>query len=110
MGDRVVVLRAADGIGFVADACAALAGAVNGIRVTRSTDGHLVEADTELVVASSRLVRRQLADDPAQAVRITIIDHPVGRIRQAQAGEITIAVLDIVDRLHGEVTREPAGV
>ena len=109
MGSRVVVLRADDGIGFVADACAALAEAVNQVRVVRSTDSTLVEAYTETVVAYSELVRRQLsAQDPAETVRVTIIDHLIGRVRQAQAGEITIPVLDVVDRLHGEITRQSA--
>lgn len=36
MTDRIVVLKNDDAIGFVADACAALAAAVNEIRVSRS--------------------------------------------------------------------------
>jgi hypothetical protein len=110
MGDRVVVLRADDGIGFVADACAALADVVNQVRVSRSTDGELVDAYAELVVAYSRLMRRRLGNDPHATTRVNIIDHLVERLRQARAGENTLPVLDIVDRLHAEITREPAGV
>ena len=108
MGDRVVVLRTDDGIGFVADACAASAEAVHQVRVSRATDADLGDAYTELVIAYSELVRRRLTDDPHATTRITIIDHLLGRIRQAQAGDITVPVLDVVDRLHGELTREPA--
>lgn len=110
MGDRVVVLRADDGIGFVADACAALADAVNQIRVTRSTDGDLVDAYAEMVVAYSRLVSARLDGDPHATARRNIIDHLVERLRQARAGENSLRVLDVVDRLHAEITREPAGV
>jgi hypothetical protein len=35
-------------------------------------------------------MRRQLADDPTGVVRVNIIDHLVERLRQAQAGEITL--------------------
>jgi hypothetical protein len=110
MSDRVVVLRTDDGISFVADACAALADAVNELRVVRTPDTDLVDAYAELVVAYSRLVRRQLADDPTGVVRVNIIDHLLERLRQARAGEDTLPIVDLVDRLHGELTREPAGV
>lgn len=110
MTDRVVVLRADDGIGFVADACAALADVVNQVRAVRAGDADLVDAYAETVVAYSRLVLDRLDGDPHAETRRNIIDHLVGRLRQAQAGEITPPVLDIVDRLHGEITREPAGV
>jgi len=110
MADRAVVLRTDDGIGFVADGCAALADAVNQVRVARRSEADLVDAYAEMVVAYSRLVRGRLADDPHAAARVNIIDHLVGRLRQAQAGDITLPVVDIVDRLHAEITREPAGV
>ena len=110
MGDRVVVLRADDGTGFVADACAALADAVNQVRVSKSTDGDLVDAYAETVVTYSRLVRRRLDGDPHGSARLNIIDHLVERLRQARAGENPLPVLDIVDRLHAEITREAAGV
>src|SRR5438094_880676 len=86
MADRVVVLRSDDAMGFVGEACA------------------------EMVVAYSRLVGRGLADDPHGTARRNIIDHLVERLRQARAGEFTLPVLDIIDRLHGELTREPAAV
>lgn len=111
MGDRVVILRSDDGFGFLADACAALAEAVNHVRVARTGDGDLVEVYAELVVAYSRLVRRRLDDGSlAATARGNILEHLEERIRQARAGEITMPLLDVVDRLHGEVTREPTVV
>jgi hypothetical protein len=108
--ERIVVLRSEDPLTFVADACAVLADAVNEVRVVRGADSDLVDVYAETVLAHCRLVRRQLADDPAGQVRANIIDHLVERLRQTRAGEISMAVLDVVDRLHGELTREPAGV
>jgi hypothetical protein len=55
----------------------------------------LVDAYAELVVAYSRLVRRQLADGPTGVVRVNIIGHLLDRLRQAQAGEITLPFVDI---------------
>lgn len=110
MADRVVVLRSDDALGFVADACAAIADAVNQVRIVRSGDQALVDVYAELVVAYSRLVHRDLAGDPADTARVNIIDHLVERVGQAQAGEITPPVLDVVDQLDAELTREPASV
>jgi hypothetical protein len=111
MGDRVVVLRSDDGLGFLADACAALAEAVNEVRVARAGDADLVEVYAEVVVAYSRLARRRLDDcPPAATARGNILRHLEERIRQAGIGEITIPLLDVVDRLHGELTREPTAV
>ena len=35
-----------------------------------------------------------------------VIDHPVERLGQARAGEISIALLDIAHRLHPELVRQ----
>jgi hypothetical protein len=110
MADRVVVLRSDDGVGFLADACAALADAGNEVRVIRTTDAELVDVYAELVVAYSRLVRRRLDGDGAATARAKILGHLQERVRQAAVGEISLPILDVVDRLHGELTREPAGV
>lgn len=111
MGERVVVLRSDDGLGFLADACAALAEAVNQVRVARAGDGDLVEVYAEVVVAYSRLVRRRLGEgDRTATAQLNILHHLEERIRQASAGEITLPLLDVVDRLHGELTREPTSV
>lgn len=104
MPDRILVLRPDDPVSFVADACAALADAVNEVRVVRSTDEELVATYAELVVAYSRGMREQLTAEGT--ARLAVIDHLVDRLRQAQAGEITLPVLDVVDRLHAELTRE----
>jgi len=58
-----------------------------------------------MVVAYSRLLRDQLSDALHGPANLAIVDHPVQRLRQAQNNEITTPVLDIVDRLHGELTR-----
>jgi hypothetical protein len=110
MTDRSVVLRKDDALVFVADACAALADAINEIRASRTGDTNLTAAYAEMVVAYSRLLRDQLSDARHGPANLAIVDHLAERLRQAQNNEITTPVLDIVDRLHGELTREPAGV
>ena len=107
--ERVVVLRSEDPLGFVADACDALAEAVNRMRAVRSSDADLVDTYAELVLAYTRLVRRGLTDEPAKTARLNIVEHLVERLRQARAGEINLRVLDVVDRLHAEITRETIG-
>lgn len=108
--DRVVVLRRDDPVRFVADACAALAESVNEIRLVRLNDGCVVEAYAELVVAYSALIRARLAEDPQERARVAVLDHLTERLRQAQRGEIAIRVVDVVDRLHGELTNVTARV
>jgi hypothetical protein len=39
-----------------------------------------------------------------------VIDHLVERLDQARAGEISIPLLDIADRLHAELVRQPLPV
>lgn len=109
MVDRIAVLRSSDPIGFVADACAALAESVNEIRVSGPGDEQLLAAYAEMVLAYSRLVGAELAiaDNVTQ---LAIVDHLIDRLRQAQDGTINIPVIDIVDRLHAELAREPASV
>jgi hypothetical protein len=107
MADRIVVLRAHDAVSFVADGCAALADAVNEVRLQRRGDEELIRAYAAMVVAYSRVQRDELSVR-GETARLAVIDHLVERLGQAGAGEINISVLDIVDRLHGELTREPA--
>ena len=109
MNQRIVVLRAEDGMSFVADACAALAEAVNGVRPTRSGDVDLTSVYAETVRAYARLVRPRLVDHN-EDVRVAVIDHLLGRLDEAQAGVRAIAVVDIIDRLHGELVRDDAFV
>ncbi|WP_063127318.1 hypothetical protein [Nocardia fusca] len=78
-----------------------LAGQVNRLRVAGPEQGSLVEVYAEMVLAYARLRRREL-DDP---VRIQIIDHLTERVDQAQLGQIGLAVADLADRLHAELTR-----
>lgn len=101
--DRVVVLRRSDPLGFVADACAALADSVNETRLANAHDGDLIQAYAGLVVAYAVLVRASL-DDPRDQARVAVLDHLTERLCQAQRGEIETRVVDLVDRLHGELT------
>ncbi len=102
-GDRVVVLRRDDPLGFLADACAAAAAAVSEPRTWRPSA--MIDLYAELVVAHARLVRPHL-----HVSRLAIVDHLVGRIAQARSGEIATPLVDIVDRLHGELASERAPV
>lgn len=56
-----------------------------------------------MVVAYSQVLRPQLSDDRHGPPPLAIVDHLVGRLRQAQNREITTPLLDIVDRLHAEL-------
>lgn len=105
MNDRIVVLNRDDPLAFVGDACAAFAESANRIRVGRAVERDLTAAYAEMVVAYSGLLRDRLGEP-----RTAIVDHLIMRLRQAQAGEIAVPVLDIVDRLHGELTAELSAV
>ncbi len=103
--DRVVVLRSDDPLAFVADACAAAAASVGQPRPWRPNDVGMVDAYAELVVAYARLARPRLS-----GARLAIVDHLVERVAQARNGEIATPLVDIVDRLHGELAPEGAPV
>ncbi|MGH9001317.1 MAG: hypothetical protein ACRDY7_18225 [Acidimicrobiia bacterium] len=87
-----------------------LADAVNEIRLSGSGDADLVSAYAETVVDYSHLVRPELSDDRHGPAQLAIVDHLVERLRPSQNHEITTPVLEIVDRLHGELTRQPATI
>ena len=103
--DRVVVLRPDDPIGFLAEVCAAAAAAANELRVARVTDAALVDVYAELVVAYARVERNTYT-----GARLAIIDHLIERIAEARRGEIVTPLVDIVDRLHGELTSALASI
>lgn len=109
MVDRVVVLHADDGMSFIADACAVMADAVNETRLVTSGHADLVEAYAEMVVAFAQLVRPRLLED-GETVRVAVMDHLLDRLTQARTGQITLPVLDVADRLHGELTQDHARV
>lgn len=110
MADRIVVLKAEDPISFVADACAALAEAVNEIRLSTVGEHDLEAAYAEMVVAYSHLVLPTVRTDRQGVARAAVIAHLVTRLRQAQDGEVSLSVLEIVDRLHGELEAQRAPV
>ena len=73
-------------------------------------DHLLIETYAEMLRAYSNLLRPTLVDDPELCNSIKVIDHLVERLRQARAGEISIPLLDIADRLHAELVRQPLPV
>lgn len=104
-GDRVVVLPSDDPLAFVADACAAAADAVSEPRPWRSSDVAVVDVYAELVVAYARLVSPHF-----HGSRLAIVEHLMERVAQVRGGEITTSLVDIVDRLHGDLASERAPV
>ena len=103
MSERLVVLRPVAAVTFVADACAALADATN----ERPHDDELVNVYAEMVRAYAHLLRPALVEGPNATARPAVVDHLLERMRQSRAGETSLRLLDIVDQLHGELTREP---
>ena len=105
MTDRLLILRSEAPLAFVADACAALAGIVNEPHLL-SSDAHeeRVAVYAALVRAYAGLLRLGNTDEAQRH----IVDHLLGRITQAELGEIVTPVADIVDRLHGELENVPA--
>lgn len=61
----------------------------------------MIDLYAELVVAYARLARPHF-----RGPRLAIVDHLVGRVAQARSGEVTTSLVDIVDRLHGELASE----
>jgi hypothetical protein len=110
MSDQVLILKRDNALDFVPNACAALAHSVNELRVSRVGDHPLIETYAEMLRAYSNLLRPTLVSDPSCATQAKVIDHLVERLRQARAGEISIPLLDIADRLHAELVRQPLPV
>jgi hypothetical protein len=110
MSDQVLILRRDNPLDFVANVCAALADSVNELRVSRMGDHLLIDTYAEMLRAYSNLLRPALAGDAGCAVQIKVIDHLAERLGQARAGEISIPVLDVADRLHAELVRQPLPV
>jgi len=110
MGDQVLILRRDRPLDFVDNACAALADLINEIHVSRMGDQLLIETYAEMLRAYSNLLRPASVSDPSCTTQVKVIDHLVERLGQARAGEISIPLLDIADRLHGELVRQPLPV
>lgn len=83
----------------------ALADVVNETRLWRSSDPLLIESYAAFVRDYADLARPALAAEAASTTRLAVIDHLVTRLGQARSHEINISVLDIVDRLHAELSR-----
>jgi len=110
MSDQVLILRRENPLDFVANACAALADSVNELRISRVGDHLLIEAYAEMLCAYCNLLHPTLVGDPSCTTQVKVIDHLVERLGQARAGEISIPLLDVADRLHAELVRQPLPV
>jgi hypothetical protein len=110
MSDQVLILRRDNPLDFVANACAALADLVNELRVSRIVDQLTIETYAEMLRAYSNLLRPALVGDPGCAVQVKVVNHLVERLVQARAGDISIPLLEIADRLHAELVRQPLPV
>lgn len=108
MSEHIVVLRTHDPVSFLADACAALAQAVNEVRAARPMDSELVDVYAEAVGAYARLMRGRMQDDSTANTRVRRVEHLLVRLDEARAGIVRLPVLEIVDRLHGELASEGA--
>src|SRR3989442_14998006 len=106
MSERIVVLRDDDPLPFVEDACAAAADAVNEIRLAGPAKTDLDEVYAELVGALARLRRSVIAAGPSGQIRVKIVDHLLMRLHEASEGQVAIRIVDIADRLHGELTSD----
>jgi hypothetical protein len=102
--DRLLVLRSEAPLTFVADACAALADTVNEPHPCSDAHEERVAVYAAMVRAYADLLRPAVTDE----VWLQIVDHLLGRLTQAEVGEIVTPVADIVDRLHGELVNVPA--
>ena len=103
MSDRLVVLRSDDPVGFVADACAAMAGAVNEPHRWSASDKAMAATYAALLRAYASLSIPPDEED----VRSRIVTHLLHRLDQAERGEIVTPLLDVADRLHAELARQP---
>jgi len=97
--DTIVVLQQDAAGAFLADACRALAGAVNSIGVAGPAREEMVEVYAELVGAYARFKVGRVDADISQVDR-DILAHLLERIREARAGETPISLADIADQLH----------
>jgi hypothetical protein len=110
MGDQVLILRRDNPLDFVAEVCAALADSINEIHISRKGDRLLADTYAEMLCAYSNLLRPGMVVDPGSSIQLNVIDHLVERLGQARDGTISIPLLDIADRLHAELVRQPLPV
>ena len=106
VSERIVVLRSGQSLQFLMDACAALADDVNEPHAWTNADEELLNVYAEVVTALARLRREELAGGSESNVQVAIIDHLIERVRQTRAGEISMRLADVVDRLHAEAVNQ----
>ena len=88
--------------------CGALADEGNEPHAWRPTDEELTSVYAEATVVLARPRREELVDQPGTEVHVAVIDHLIERVRQTKAGEVSLLLADVVDRLHAEALRELA--
>src|SRR5437879_3039318 len=98
--ERIVVLHEETPAAFLADACRAVAEAVNSVHVAGPGQEALVDVYAELVGAYARL---QMGRSEVSDTERNVMTHLLERIRQARAGEIEMPLADIADQLHARV-------
>ena len=97
--EAVVVLHSDQPLTFVADACRSLSVSLGPLAAVGPGRDEQVVVYAELVCAYARLLRARSGN----ATWVKIADHLLSRVEQARTGEITLDLVDIVDRLHGHV-------
>jgi hypothetical protein len=101
MSDRTVVLRPGRALAFLADACDA---AADQVAEGGDDDPELVVVYAELVASYARVLRPEVTKLPEGSVAWpSVVDHLLERLGQARRGEITLPLVEIADRLHGEL-------
>jgi hypothetical protein len=98
------VLRSGQSLQFLMDTCAALADDVNEPHAWTNADQGLLNVYAEVVTALARLRREELAG--RSEAKVAIIDHLIERVRQTRAGEISMRLADVLDRLHAEAVHD----
>ena len=111
MSEHVVVLDPGRPLGFLEDACAALAEAVSEMRDGAPGSEELAVVYGEVVGAYARLLREELSRMPETSpAGLNIVDHLLERLRQVRSRECTIEVAEIADQLHGRLCEATAPI
>ena len=98
--DRIVILHEEDPATLLADACHAVAEAVNSVHVPGPGQQALVDVYAELVGAYASV---QIGHSEVSETKRNIMAHLLERIRQAPGGEIEMPLAGIADQLHARV-------
>lgn len=104
MTDRIVFLDSAQPLGFLDDACCALADAVSDTAETDDAHDELAAVYAEVVGAYGRLLHEELSRLPEiSKAWLDIVDHLLVRLAEVRGRELPISVLEVADQLHGRL-------